>query len=87
MEGAALSGSFAPGGGVVSERAGARVSLAEEHAAVLARLRATEDAAGAIGTSADERGVCRELAAFLHRHGVDAVAVAVQEGGQFPADT
>ncbi|MET9623843.1 PP2C family protein-serine/threonine phosphatase [Streptomyces sp. NPDC006464] len=67
----------------MSERAGARVSLAEEHAAVLARLRATEEAAGAIGTSADEHGVCRELAAFLHRHGVEAVAVDVrpEDGG------
>lgn len=67
----------------MSERAGARASLAEEHAAVLARLRATEDAAGAIGTSADEHGVCRELAAFLLRHGVEAVAVDVrpEDGG------
>ncbi|MFG3490452.1 PP2C family protein-serine/threonine phosphatase [Streptomyces sp. NPDC047972] len=49
------------GGGVVAERETER-----EHA-LLARVRAMEEAVGAIGTTLDETGTCRELAAFAAR--------------------
>ncbi|WP_254705661.1 PP2C family protein-serine/threonine phosphatase [Streptomyces vilmorinianum] len=62
----------------MSERAGAQASLVEEHAAVLARLRAATDAIGEIGAHLDETAVCEDLAAFLCRHGYEAAAVDVR---------
>jgi serine phosphatase RsbU (regulator of sigma subunit) len=59
----------------LSERAGEEASLAEEHAAVLARLRATTAAIGEIGSRPDEASVCEDLATFLCRHGYEAAAV------------
>ncbi|MFF9193793.1 PP2C family protein-serine/threonine phosphatase [Streptomyces sp. NPDC014779] len=52
-----------------------------EHAAVLARLDALEQAVVEIGTRPDETSVCAELAAFLVRRVADAAAVELR-----PAD-
>ncbi|WP_395366721.1 PP2C family protein-serine/threonine phosphatase [Streptomyces sp. YH02] len=41
---------------------------AEREEALLARVRAMEQAIGEIGTTLDETGTCRELAAFAARH-------------------
>ncbi|MFD0142653.1 MULTISPECIES: PP2C family protein-serine/threonine phosphatase [unclassified Streptomyces] len=62
----------------MSERAGEQASLVEEHAAVLARLRAATDAIEEIGSHSDEQSVCEGLAGFLCRHGFEAAAVDVR---------
>ncbi|MEU7011998.1 PP2C family protein-serine/threonine phosphatase [Streptomyces sp. NPDC046332] len=62
----------------MSERAGDKASLVEEHAAVLARLKAATDAIEEIGSHPDERSVCEDLAGFLCRHGFEAAAVDVR---------
>ncbi|MGW4743811.1 PP2C family protein-serine/threonine phosphatase, partial [Streptomyces sp. NPDC004290] len=42
--------------------------MAERDEALLARVRALEEAIGEIGTTLDETTTCRELAGFLARH-------------------
>ncbi|GGT74677.1 PP2C family protein-serine/threonine phosphatase [Streptomyces lateritius] len=62
----------------MSERAETPASPLVERVGSLARLRAVADAIGEIGARLDERAVCEDLAAFLRRHGYDAVAVDVR---------
>ncbi|MFB6633533.1 hypothetical protein ACFCWY_26945 [Streptomyces sp. NPDC056362] len=49
--------------------------MAERDEALLARVRALEEAIGEIGTTLDETTTCRELAGFLARHVRGSVTV------------
>ncbi|MFG2331149.1 protein phosphatase, partial [Streptomyces sp. NPDC048604] len=59
----------------MSASEGAQEALAREHAAVLDRLHALEEAAERIGATLDVESVCRELVAFLRDRLCDAAAV------------
>ncbi|MEU8530197.1 MULTISPECIES: PP2C family protein-serine/threonine phosphatase [Streptomyces] len=59
----------------MSEREGAQGVPAREHAAVLDRLRALEEAADRIGATLGVDSVCRETVAFLRDRLCDAAAV------------
>ncbi|MEU7072246.1 PP2C family protein-serine/threonine phosphatase [Streptomyces narbonensis] len=58
--------------------------MAEQDEALLARIRAMEQAIGEIGTTLDETSTCRELAAFLARRlgGSVVVDLAAEQGVQ-----